>query len=144
MTKKKRVQNQQIADWLELSERTFHFARYARMWFTQGDFETRRAIFNCLGSHLWLGDQKIKVEWRKVFNIIIESLPAAEAEIGAVRTPLDTQNILTDSGQVSTLVLDSPIGRKGRDSNPRGRLRPGGFQDRSFQPLTHPSVVVIL
>lgn len=113
------AQNQQIADWLELSERTFHFARYARMWFSQGDFETRRAIFNCLGSHLWLGDQKIKVEWRKVFNIIIESLPAAEAEIDTVRTPLDTQNILTTSGLASTLVLDNPIGRAMRESNPQ-------------------------
>src|ERR1700745_3652263 len=29
--------------------------------------------------------------------------------------------------------------RKGWDSNPRGRCRPGGFQDRCLKPLGHPS-----
>ena len=30
--------------------------------------------------------------------------------------------------------------RRGRDSNPRDPFGPNGFQDRRFQPLTHPSV----
>src|ERR1700730_11767018 len=29
--------------------------------------------------------------------------------------------------------------RRGRDSNPRDPFGPNGFQDRRFQPLTHPS-----
>jgi hypothetical protein len=32
------------------------------------------------------------------------------------------------------------IWRRGRDSNPRDPFEPNGFQDRRFQPLTHPSV----
>src|SRR5882672_12303311 len=32
------------------------------------------------------------------------------------------------------------IWRIGRDSNPRDPFEPNGFQDRRFQPLTHPSV----
>ena len=31
------------------------------------------------------------------------------------------------------------IWRRGRDSNPRDPFEPNGFQDRRFQPLTHPS-----
>ena len=31
--------------------------------------------------------------------------------------------------------------RRERDSNPRYRFRYSGFQDRLFQPLTHPSAV---
>jgi hypothetical protein len=31
--------------------------------------------------------------------------------------------------------------RRGRDSNPRDPFGPNGFQDRRFQPLTHPSVL---
>jgi hypothetical protein len=31
------------------------------------------------------------------------------------------------------------IWRRGRDSNPRDPFGPNGFQDRRFQPLTHPS-----
>src|SRR5215475_7273746 len=30
--------------------------------------------------------------------------------------------------------------RRERDSNPRDPFEPNGFQDRRFQPLTHPSV----
>src|SRR5277367_3860411 len=33
--------------------------------------------------------------------------------------------------------------RRERDSNPRYPLRYSGFQDRLFQPLTHPSAAVI-
>jgi hypothetical protein len=32
------------------------------------------------------------------------------------------------------------VWRRERDSNPRYRFRHSGFQDRPFQPLTHPSV----
>jgi hypothetical protein len=41
-----------IEEWVELSERTFNFARYAQMWFAKGDMQTRRTIFATLGSHL--------------------------------------------------------------------------------------------
>jgi len=101
------AQNKHIADWLELSERTFRFARYARMWFAQGDLETRRAIFNCLGSHLWLGDQKIRVEWRKVFSSIIEGLPQAEKELAQVRT---SENVDIE-GRISAFASDYPTVR---------------------------------
>jgi hypothetical protein len=33
--------------------------------------------------------------------------------------------------------------RRERDSNPRSPFRLSGFQDRLFQPLTHPSAAVI-
>lgn len=109
------AQSKHIADWLELSERTFYFARYARMWFAHGDLETRRAIFNCLGSHLWLGGQKISVEWREVFQTIIEGLPQAEKELAQVRT---SENASIER-QISTFVSDCPTVRRRRDSNSR-------------------------
>jgi hypothetical protein len=31
--------------------------------------------------------------------------------------------------------------RRERDSNPRAPFEANGFQDRRFQPLTHPSVI---
>ena len=41
--------------------------------------------------------------------------------------------------------VENPVGltgwRRGWDSNPRDPFRPNGFQDRRFQPLTHPSAV---
>jgi len=70
-----------IEEWLELSERTFNFARYARTWFAQGDLETKRAIFACLGSHLILKDKKVFIQLKKPFNIIFEGLPKAQVEL---------------------------------------------------------------
>lgn len=79
-------QNREIDEWLELSERTFNFARYARTWFARGDMQTKRAIFACLGSHLIIKDQKVAVTLRPVFQTIFEELPKAESEINKIRT----------------------------------------------------------
>src|SRR3989344_2973025 len=80
------VQNREIEEWLELSERTFNFARYARTWFARGDMNTKRAIFACLGSHLVIQDRKIAITLRPVFKTIFETLPKAESEITQIRT----------------------------------------------------------
>lgn len=78
--------SKEMEHWLELSERTYNFARYASTWFTNGDIETKRAIFACLGSNLILKDQNINVELRKPFQFIFENLPEAERELVQVRT----------------------------------------------------------
>lgn len=80
------TQNREIEEWLELGERTFNFARYARVWFARGDMETKRAIFACLGSHLVLKDQNIAIKLRPVFQTIFEKLPQAEREIKEIIT----------------------------------------------------------
>src|SRR3989344_4710919 len=74
-------QDKEIEKWVELSERTFNFARYARIWFAKGDIETKRAIFACLGSDLILKSQKVAIKLRKPFEIMFEGLPKAEEEL---------------------------------------------------------------
>lgn len=78
--------SREMEQWLELSERTFNFARYARTWFTNGNLETKRAIFACLGSNLILKGQNINVELRKPFKFIFDNLKNAEKELVQVRT----------------------------------------------------------
>jgi hypothetical protein len=68
-------------EWLEFSERTFNFARYAHIWFAKGNIDERRAIFACLGSHLILSDKKLSIQLKKPFNIIFEGLPKAHIEL---------------------------------------------------------------
>ncbi len=70
-----------IEEWLEFSERTFNFARYAHIWFKKGNIDEKRAIFACLGSHLVLKDQKLFLQLKKPFNIIFEGLPKAQIEL---------------------------------------------------------------
>ena len=79
-------QNRTIDGWLDLSEKTFDFARYARIWFAKGDLNTKRAIFACLGSHLIIKDKNLSISPHPMFKTIFESLPQAEKEISQVRT----------------------------------------------------------
>ena len=82
--------------WVELSERTFNFARYARIWFAKGDLDTKRAIFACLGSDLILKDQKVAINLRKPFRFIFEGLPKAMSELERLEpltNPVDTRRI---------------------------------------------------
>ena len=38
---RKKTHGKVIEDWVELSERTFDFARYAQAWFNNGDMDTK-------------------------------------------------------------------------------------------------------
>ncbi len=76
--------------WMELSERTFNFARYAQIWFQKGDLQTKRAIFSCLGSNLLIKDQKLVIDLHMPFKFIFENLKKAEQELIQVRTDKGT------------------------------------------------------
>lgn len=81
-----RTHGKKIEDWVELTEKTFNFARYARVWFEHGDMQTRRAVFAALGSHLIIKDQKLNVELHPYFKVLFESVEKAEKELLKVRT----------------------------------------------------------
>jgi site-specific DNA recombinase len=100
-----KAQGEDIAEWVELSERTFNFARYARTWFEHGDLETKRAIFACLGSDLLLKDQKVHLALRKPFKIIFEGLPQAEREIAKLEPLITAENI----GRIKDLAEKIPV-----------------------------------
>ncbi|MBI4158118.1 MAG: recombinase family protein [Candidatus Yanofskybacteria bacterium] len=88
------AQGRGIEEWIELSERTFNFARYARMWFEKGNLETKRAIFACLGSDLLLEKQRISFIMRKPFKFIFEGRPRAESELARLELPETAANII--------------------------------------------------
>ena len=83
------AQGKAVERWLELSERTFNFARYAGVWFSKGDLETKRAIFACLGSDFILKDQKLNIQLRKPFKFVFDNLETVEKELVQVRTSKD-------------------------------------------------------
>jgi site-specific DNA recombinase len=78
---------------VELTERTFNFARYARLWFKNGDRRTRRAIFAALGSNLLLADQKVAIKLHPVFETIAANLVQIENELENVRTGENLETI---------------------------------------------------
>ena len=96
-----------------LNRTSFGFARYARMWFAQGNMETKRAVFAALGSHLIIEDQKLNVEPHPYFKIIFENLKIAEKELLKVRTSENT----TNKQQITTVMAKCPVLRRVQDSN---------------------------
>lgn len=81
-----KVQNKQVLEWVELTERTFDFACYAHIWFEKGDDKTRRAILSCLGSNLTIKGKKLFVNYHSFIKTMIKSRQAVEEEIEKVRT----------------------------------------------------------
>lgn len=109
---------EKIEEWVELTERTFNFARYARAWFNKGDLDTKRAIFACLGSHLLLQDKKLTLQLKKPFNYIFEGLPKAENELSR----LEPVKMTLNKAETEVFTLNFPILSGRRESNSRLNL----------------------
>lgn len=59
-----------IEKWVELTEKTFNFACYARRWFTDGDTTTKKQILLGIGSNLTLKDGIVGVDLEKPLQFI--------------------------------------------------------------------------
>ena len=66
--------------WLELTEKTFNFATYARYHFINGDLQTKKEIVRALGSNFILQDKKLTLQAKKWLQPIAQGYPALEAE----------------------------------------------------------------
>ena len=62
--------NQRINNWMELSERTFNFACYARHWFANGDLKLKTEILGALGSNLIIKDRNLRIIGSKHWFLI--------------------------------------------------------------------------
>lgn len=81
-------------DWLELTERTFNFATYARVAFMRGDNAVRREILSALGQNFTVKDRKISIEANLWFQPIEEGYPELEKEylkLELGKMPIDTK-----------------------------------------------------
>lgn len=68
-------------EWMELTERTFHFATYAKYWFEKGDYETKTIILRSLGQNLVLKDGKLSIEIHKPFESIKSGVEAQKSQM---------------------------------------------------------------
>lgn len=118
-----KAQGKTIEEWAELSERTFNFARYAQMWFANGDVATKRAIFAALGSHLIIKNQNLNVSLHPYFKTIFDNVGKAEKELIKVRTSENTEN----SRDFAFVMAKCPTLRRRWDSNPQDGYKPSEF-----------------
>ena len=107
-----------IVEWMELSEKSFNFARYARVWFKKGDMSVKRAIFAALGSHLIIKDQILTAELHPYYESVRKNRKKVENEIIQVRTP----EIIQNSRDFALVMAKCPTLRRRWDSNPQDSL----------------------
>jgi hypothetical protein len=62
--------SQRADKWLELTEKTFRFAVYAKENFNIGDYKTKTSILRALGSNWVLKDGILDITLRKQYQII--------------------------------------------------------------------------
>ena len=79
--------------WLELTEKTFNFACYARKEFIFGDLNKKREILSALGQNFTLKDKKVYITHNEWFVPIEKAYPALEAEYKRV----ELDKTLTDT-----------------------------------------------
>ena len=105
--------------WLELSEKTFNFACYARYWFANGDLKTRTQILGALGQNLIIQGKKLVIQGYYPFFLIetakLEMEKYSEALEPAKKVELSALSALPE--RVSSTWLP------GRDSNPNTKIQ---------------------
>ena len=110
-----KIKGKEVNEWVELTEKTFDFATYARIWFEKGDLQTKKNILSCLGQNLTIKDQKISLDIYPYLQSIIKNKDEVEAEIKKVRTSKNVESKRKNRDLVS--ALPALQGRK--DSNPQ-------------------------
>ena len=65
---------ERVNEWVDLSEKTFKFATYAKHWFEKGDFEVKTSILRALGQNFTLKDGILAMDLKKPYLVIKEGL----------------------------------------------------------------------
>ena len=104
---------------LELAEKTFNFACYARYWFENGDLKAKTQILATLGSNLTIKEKKLCIDGQKPFFLIERGLSDVKE---AVKEFEPSKEI--------NLTIDSPVFADAcrywlgsRDSNSNSRIQ---------------------
>lgn len=88
-----------IDKWLELTEKTFNFACYARYHFANGDTQTKREILLGLGPNLMLKDGIVRVDLLKPLQFLEE----AKNEINKISARLEPTEKIDNTLQMEAL-----------------------------------------
>ena len=72
--------DERVDEWMELTEKTFNFAAYAKSWFENGSYEIKTSILRALGSDFVLKDQNLFISLAEPLNIIWQGLEKIKLE----------------------------------------------------------------
>ncbi len=72
--------DERLDEWVELTEKTFKFATYAKAEFLTGDYEVKTRILHALGSDFLFQDGKLTITARKQYQIIADGNRKLQAQ----------------------------------------------------------------
>ncbi len=102
-------------NWIELTEKTFNFACYARIKFRNGDLQTKKEIFTALGLNRTIKDKKLIIEANKWFVQLQKvSLPVMSDFMKS-----EPEKTLTNKRQKEAYASFRTVLRERWDLNPR-------------------------
>ena len=119
-------------DWLELTEKTFDFATYARKAFIEGDIQTKKEILMALGNRITIKDGILKIEPNEWLVPIAKDYPELEKEY--IR--LEPSKTLKNKHKIDEIysIKKRWLGREGsnlRIRDPNSRALPLGHSPLS-------------
>lgn len=115
LTEKLRTTENRAKEWIDLTEKTFNFACFARSNFEVGDIQTKKEVLNALGQNYTLKDKKLFIlpnEWLKP---IINKKELVNSKINW----LELEENLDPQRQKDAFASLSPILRERPDLNRR-------------------------
>lgn len=107
------ISGERIDKWVELSEKTFDFAIYAKHWFDESDVMTKKEIFQSLGSNIKLDSGVLRLILEKPFEII-ESM---KKEIPEIEETIEPEKVSVKSAHYEVLFSKNPLMLPRVDSN---------------------------
>ena len=119
-------------EWLELSQKTFNFACYARLKFQHGSIHEKKEILATIGSNFILKDKILSLNVPKPFIAIQK----AKDEVNRLEASLELKEKVDAATQLMYLYQENLILRRGRDSNSRRTFILRCFQDIRSRPLS--------
>ncbi len=114
--------------WVELTEKTFDFACYARYWFAKGDSTAKTEILGTLGNNLTIKDRKLWIDRSKPFFLIEKGLQ----EIEEVVEKLEPKKRIGVRDNLLSIEEVSNKWRRRWDSNPQN-----SFELRFSEPVEY-------
>lgn len=113
-----RETEQRAESWIELTEKAFTFALYAREHFINGEIEKKKTILSALGSNQTLKDKKFSIQANLWLQPIIDGYPPLEEKYRRIDT-----TIFSEDKRKSEAFASLIPGLQARgESNPRRRF----------------------
>ncbi len=140
LKEKKETVDQRVEKWLELSEKTFNFACYARLRFQHGSLQEKKEILAALGSNFILKEKLLSLSVLKPFIAMKE----AKVEADRIIAKFEPEEKIDAATQLMYLYQENPALRRGRDSNSRSSNLDGSLVNCCFRPLSHLSLLFFL